>query len=68
MVNKSNTKSRYTDGSLRESVASDTYIKTIMDSLEDELMVISKDYEIVDVNKAVLLRHGKSKQEIVGKK
>lgn len=38
-----------------------------MDSLEDELLVIDKDYRILDANKAVLLRHRKPREEIIGK-
>ncbi|MFC1846228.1 GAF domain-containing protein [Chloroflexota bacterium] len=67
MINKSNKKSTSSNKAVKESVESGAYIKTIMDSLEDELMVIGKDYKILDVNKAALLRHNKSKQEIIGK-
>jgi len=43
------------------------YLPAIIDSLEDELIVIDRDYHIVEVNNAVLLRHGKKRQEVVGK-
>ncbi len=43
------------------------YLQAIIDSLEDELMVIDGDYRIVQVNKATLLRHGKHKEEVIGK-
>lgn len=43
------------------------YMRAILDSLEDELLVIDRDYRILDVNKAVVLRHGISREEIIGK-
>ncbi len=39
------------------------YLQAIIDSLEDELMVIDRDYRILEVNEAVLLRYGKRRQE-----
>ncbi len=43
------------------------YLQAVIDSLEDELMVVDKNYRIVQANEAVLLRHGKRKQEVIGK-
>jgi len=43
------------------------YLPAIIDSLEDELMVIDRGYHIVEVNNAVLLRHGKQRQEVIGR-
>ena len=45
---------------------SGNYLQAIMDSLEDELMVIDRDYRIIEANEAVLLRHRKRRQEVVG--
>lgn len=45
----------------------DNYSPAIINSLEDELMVIDKDYRIVQVNESVLSRHGKRRQEVIGK-
>lgn len=42
------------------------YTQAIIDSLEDELLVIDRNYRILDVNKAALVRHGKLREEIVG--
>jgi PAS domain S-box-containing protein len=42
------------------------YSQAVIDSLEDELLVIDRDYHILDANEAVLLRHGKSRQEVIG--
>jgi PAS domain-containing protein len=43
------------------------YLQAIIDSLEDELMVIDRDYSIIEVNKAVLRRHGKRRKEVIGR-
>jgi PAS domain S-box-containing protein len=45
---------------------SSNYMRAILDSLEDELLVIDRDYKILDVNKAVVLGHGISREEIIG--
>ena len=42
------------------------YLQAIIDSLEDELTVIDRDYRILEVNEAVLSRYGKRRQEMVG--
>ena len=47
--------------------SSNDYLQAIIDSLEDELMVIDRDYHIIEANNAVLLRHGKQKKEVIGK-
>ena len=41
-------------------------LPAIIDSLEDELIVIDRDYHIVEANNAVLLRHEKQMQEVIG--
>ena len=41
--------------------------RQIFNSFKDELMVIDRSYRIVEANEAVLLRHGKRRQEVVGK-
>jgi hypothetical protein len=38
---------------------SSQYLQAIVDSFEDELMVIDRDFHIIDANEVVLLRHGK---------
>jgi len=43
------------------------YLPVIINSLKDELMVIDRDYYIVEANNAVLLMHGKQGQEVIGK-
>ncbi len=47
--------------------SSNDYLQAIIDSLEDELIVIDRDYCIVQANKAVLIRHGKRREEVIGK-
>ena len=42
------------------------YLQAIISSLEDELMVIDRDYRIVQANEAVLARHRKHRQEVIG--
>lgn len=44
-----------------------TYLQAIINNLEDELMVIDRNYRIIQANEAVLTRHGKSRQEVIGK-
>jgi len=46
---------------------SEDYLQAVIDSLEDELIVIDLDYRIVQANRAVLRRHGKSIEEIIGR-
>ncbi len=53
--------------SMTECGSSSDYLLAIINSLEDELMVIDRDYHIVEANDAVLLRHGKKRQEVIGK-
>ncbi|MFC1905411.1 GAF domain-containing protein [Chloroflexota bacterium] len=53
--------------SAKTEAQSDNYLRAIMNSLEDELLVIDKDYCILDVNDAVVTRHRKSRSEIIGK-
>ena len=43
------------------------YLRTAIDSLEDELMIIDRDYRIIEANDAVLSRNQKSRQEVIGK-
>ena len=42
-------------------------LQPITDSLENELMVIDRDYRIIEANNAVLLRHGKRREEVIGR-
>jgi PAS domain S-box-containing protein len=43
------------------------YSQAIVNSLEDELIVIDRDYRIIQANEAVLSRRGKHRQEVIGK-
>ncbi len=43
------------------------YLRTIIDSLEAELMVINRDYRIIEANNMVLRRYGKKREEIIGR-
>ncbi len=53
--------------SLKGGGSSNDYLQAIIDSLEDELMVIDRDYRIIEANSAVLLRHGKRREEVIGR-
>jgi len=46
---------------------SNNYLQAIIDSLEDELLVIDRDYRIIQANEAVLIRHGKRREEVIGR-
>ncbi len=52
--------------SVRGSGSLGDYWQAIIDSLEDELLVVGQDYRIIEANRAVLLRHGKQRQEVIG--
>jgi len=43
------------------------YLQAVIDGLEDELLVIDRDYRLVQVNKAVLERHGKNRGQVIGR-
>jgi PAS domain S-box-containing protein len=43
------------------------YLRAILDSLEDELIVIDRDHRIIEANQTLLRRHGKRRQEVIGK-
>ncbi len=53
--------------SSKGSGSSSGYLQAIIDSLEDELMVIDRDYRIIEANNAMLRRHGKRKEEVIGR-
>lgn len=46
---------------------STNYLRAMIDSLEDELLVIDQDYRIIEVSDAVLRRRGKTREEVLGK-
>jgi len=43
------------------------YLKAVVNSLEDELIVIDRDYRIIQANEAVLSRYGKRRRGVIGK-
>ena len=47
--------------------SSNNYLQAIINSLDDELMVVDKDYQIIQVNEAALRKHGKRREEVIGK-
>ncbi len=51
---------------MKSQGGSSDYLQATIDSLQDELMVIDKDYHIILANNAVLVRHGKQRQEVIG--
>ena len=55
-----------TSDSMKGFASPSNYLQAIIDSLEDELMVIDRDYRIIGTNEAVLLRHGKHRHEVIG--
>ncbi len=52
---------------MRKCGSSSIYLQAVIDSLEDELMVVDRDYRIIQANEAVLIRHNKRRQEVIGK-
>jgi PAS domain S-box-containing protein len=49
-----------------EPGASGGYLQAVIDGLEDELLVIDRDFRIVQANQSVLTRHGKKREEVIG--
>lgn len=43
------------------------FLKAIIDGIKDQIMVVDRDYRIVEVNKAFLNRVGKQKKEVIGR-
>jgi two-component system NtrC family sensor kinase len=46
---------------------SERFLRTIIDSIKDQIMVVDKDYRIKEVNESLVKRLGNPKHEIVGK-
>lgn len=43
------------------------YLQSVIDSLVDELIVVDRDFRIVQVNEAALKRHGLSREQAIGR-
>jgi PAS domain S-box-containing protein len=54
-------------GPVKDSQGLHDYLPAIFNSLEDELMVVDRDYQIIEVNEAFLSRHGRHRREVIGK-
>jgi two-component system NtrC family sensor kinase len=52
---------------LKQTNKSKVFLETIVNGIEDHLMVIDLDYRIVEVNRALLNMVGLSRDEVVGK-
>lgn len=61
IINEAGNSNRRRKGSYRGR------LRAIVDSLQDELMVIDRKYRVLDVNNAVLSRHGKSWDKVIGR-
>src|SRR4030042_3363726 len=55
------------NGTMLNHESPNDYLLAIINTLEDELLVIDRDYRIIEANQAVLLKHGKRRQEVIGK-
>jgi PAS domain S-box-containing protein len=51
----------------RSNGVSSIYLQAVIDSFDDELLIIDHDYRIVGANQVVLLRHGVRKEDVIGK-
>ncbi len=51
----------------RQTNKSKAFLETIVNGIEDHMMVIDLDYHIIDVNRALLEMVGLKKQDVVGK-
>ena len=52
---------------LRQTSKSKVFLETIIDGIEDQMMVIDLDYRIVEANRALLEMVGLSRDQVVGK-
>ena len=50
----------------RPSIRFQNYLNAVIDSFADEMIVVDRDNNIIQVNEAVLSRYGKHKQEVIG--
>lgn len=53
--------------SIKPYIGYKDYLKAVVNSFEDELIVIDRDYRIIQANEAVLSRYGKRRRGVVGK-
>jgi PAS domain S-box-containing protein len=51
---------------LKDSSNNSDHLRAIINSIEDELLVIGYQYRIIEVNEAVLLKHRKPREEVIG--
>ena len=42
------------------------YLRVIMDNLQDELLVVDRDFRVTETNAALLARRGKTRDEVIG--
>jgi PAS domain S-box-containing protein len=52
---------------LRKAIQDKAFLETIIDGIEDHMMVIDLDYRIVEVNRALLKMVGLAREDVVGK-
>ena len=52
---------------LKQAIQDKAFLETIIDGIEDHMMVIDLDYRIVEVNRALLGMVGLEREEVVGK-
>ncbi len=52
---------------LRQATAAKTFLETIVNGIDDQMMVIDLDYGIIEVNRALLAMVGLRREEVVGK-
>jgi len=52
---------------LKQTIAGKKFLETILNGIEDQMMVIDLDYRIIEVNRALLEMVGLRREEVVGK-
>ena len=60
------TVAKHVGGPIHAYKGSDKYLTALFDSLEDEVLVIDRDYRIIEANRAVMIKLGKSRAEVIG--
>jgi len=52
----------------RATIEQERYFRSLLENIQEDILVIDQDYRIVDVNRPQLLTTGHSRDEIVGKR
>ena len=66
-MSRDNKKGKTLRESIRNPGSSSYFGQSILNSLQDDLMIVNREYQIVEVNDILLSRVGKSREEVIGR-